>query len=584
MVPVDGGIRPTAAHGGSNAIGTRLTGTNYNDSDGGWEISLADSPAFSLAGAVEPTVTFWAWVDTEGSTYDGFNVRASSDGVTYNLANAIPAYPLTVFGQGAWGGRLSAQGWTLYRADLTPLAGQTATRLRVAFSADHSVNYAGVFIDDVRVENANQIQLAVSTSMLPNAGPTFPYSVTATRTGGSSAARWSILAGATNAAWLSIDPVTGVLSGTPLVANLGPVSLTLRISEPGNPSNFAERTLAFAVVQSATVSSLPITGMPATFTPGWGLSLNSGNLYFSVTDSTSSTSAGTTANRNGVGYVSASTGGAYTSVYDANQAGAALDPQVVFHNGANLYAFNGLFSSPRGTAGLYQITGPTAATALSTAASPYGSGSKYSWAANGSNFYITQFTPSPYDVLGANLNVSSSVAMTNVTNDGTYNGPYGVAATATKLYVFDGSYIATYALDMAMSPSVPMVDPMVPEQDLPLAAPCQAGTRTLVVMNSPMLPTKLYYTSWGQTSGSTTNATGRVCEVSLDANGYPTGVAQVTAGPTTSTVGSADGVATAATFQNITGMYFDIAGNRIFMLQKTNSVTAANYIRVLNLP
>ena len=56
---------------------------------------------------------------------------------------------------------------------------------------------------------------------------------------------WSITGG-TNHTWLSIDPMTGILSGTPTA--LGPVSIDIHIEEPTMPSNFADRTYNFNVV------------------------------------------------------------------------------------------------------------------------------------------------------------------------------------------------------------------------------------------------------------------------------------------------------------------------------------------------
>lgn len=65
--------------------------------------------------------------------------------------------------------------------------------------------------------------------------------------GGSSSVTWSIEPGGVNASWLSIDPATGVLSGTPTPAQAGCVSVTVRVQDPSSVSNYAEQTFTFNV-------------------------------------------------------------------------------------------------------------------------------------------------------------------------------------------------------------------------------------------------------------------------------------------------------------------------------------------------
>jgi bacillopeptidase F (M6 metalloprotease family) len=92
------------------------------------------------------------WIDTEGSTYDGANLKISTDGgATYTIVtNVTPAYSLTVNTEPAWGGHQASSGWQLVRADLTPYVGHDV-RLRVAFRSDGSGTYPGVYVDDVWV-------------------------------------------------------------------------------------------------------------------------------------------------------------------------------------------------------------------------------------------------------------------------------------------------------------------------------------------------------------------------------------------------------------------------------------------------
>jgi hypothetical protein len=73
------------------------------------------------------------WIDTEGSTFDGVNLKISTDGgMNYAIVDLVtPAYPLTIAGEPAWGGHQSGLGWQLMEADLSAYAGQVV-RLRFA--------------------------------------------------------------------------------------------------------------------------------------------------------------------------------------------------------------------------------------------------------------------------------------------------------------------------------------------------------------------------------------------------------------------------------------------------------------------
>ena len=147
-----------------------------------------------------------------------------------------PPYNETVDGQPAWVGDVTGGNWQFFSANLSAYAGQTSL-LRYSFRSDLSSTYAGVYIDNIAVSEANAVPLNISTTTLPSAPVGTAYSTTVERTGGTAAATWSIVGG-TNHGWLTIDPATGVLSGTPDAANAGPFSVTVRVDEPSLPSNF----------------------------------------------------------------------------------------------------------------------------------------------------------------------------------------------------------------------------------------------------------------------------------------------------------------------------------------------------------
>lgn len=239
-------VGPATAHGGSSCIATQIA-ANYHDNDD-YTSTNAQSPPIDLTTATAPVLSFWTWIYTEGETYDGFNVKVSTDGgTTFTVVNTVtPAYQLTVNGESAWGGDLSAQGWQNYLVDLAAYAGHQII-LRFSFRSDGSTNHPGVYIDDVSVAEPSAIPLDITTVNLPDAVAGSPYSTTVSRSGGSSAATWS-MTGGTNNSWLTIDPMSGTLTGTPVAANLGPVTVNLQVSEPGVPGNVATKTLNFNVV------------------------------------------------------------------------------------------------------------------------------------------------------------------------------------------------------------------------------------------------------------------------------------------------------------------------------------------------
>ena len=240
-------VGPGGAHGGTHLLATQLA-ANYSASltyDG----CTADA-TLDLTGATAPKLSFWVWLDTEGSSYDGFNVKVSTNGgATFTQVSTVtPAYNLTVAAQPAWGGHQSASGWRNYLADLTSFAGNSVV-LRFAFRSDGSGQYPGVYIDDVLVAEPSAVPLSITTSSLADGVADDAYAATLTRVGGSTQAAWSILGGI-NSGWLTVDPATGQLTGTPTAANAGPVTVTVEVQELAVPGNFATKTFSFDVLEA----------------------------------------------------------------------------------------------------------------------------------------------------------------------------------------------------------------------------------------------------------------------------------------------------------------------------------------------
>lgn len=243
-------VGPTTAHTGTGVIATKLH-SNYSTSQD-YEVAVADSPPVSLLTATDPRLSFWTWINTEGSIYDGFNLKVSTDGGTTftQVMTVSPAYDLTIESEDAWGGDQSDLGWQNFTADLSAYIGQQII-VRFAFTSDTAFTDPGVYIDDITISEAAAIPLSIATtSPLTDTFSTQPFSQPITKVGGSGASAWSIVAG-TNHGWLSIDPASGVLAGTPGAANIGPVSVTVHIEEPTLPTNFAEKVFTFNVIDIA---------------------------------------------------------------------------------------------------------------------------------------------------------------------------------------------------------------------------------------------------------------------------------------------------------------------------------------------
>ncbi len=66
---------PVTPHTGHGVIATSLSGLYANNES--YDSCTADSPVIDLTKAVNPAVFFWAWVDTEGGTYDGWNIKSA---------------------------------------------------------------------------------------------------------------------------------------------------------------------------------------------------------------------------------------------------------------------------------------------------------------------------------------------------------------------------------------------------------------------------------------------------------------------------------------------------------------------------
>lgn len=240
-------VGPLNAHIGTGVLATQVAGLYHVNQT--YAMTTANSPAIDLTMATNPMVSFWAWDHTEGGIFDGWNLKISVDGGQSfaQVANVTPPYNLTIAGQPAWGGDNSVAGWRNFMADLTAYAGKNAI-LQFAFRSDGATVYPGVYVDDVIVAEPLQIPMYITTgSALQDIYSGMDYSQPLAKLGGTANSVWSIVPGGQNAAWLTIDPMTGTLLGTPSPADVGQVKVTVHVEEPTLPSNYAEKTFSFHV-------------------------------------------------------------------------------------------------------------------------------------------------------------------------------------------------------------------------------------------------------------------------------------------------------------------------------------------------
>ncbi|MFI4879949.1 MAG: beta strand repeat-containing protein [Steroidobacterales bacterium] len=109
--------------------------------------------------------------------------------------------------------------------------------------------------------------LKITTTSLPGGQVGKSYFTTLSATGGTTPYTWSLPIG-TLPAGLSLDPVKGVISGTP-TATTSATSLTFRVVDTGAPAQTATATLTLTIAPAAlviTTSSLPNGRVGASYT------------------------------------------------------------------------------------------------------------------------------------------------------------------------------------------------------------------------------------------------------------------------------------------------------------------------------
>ncbi len=148
-VPTSG---PGAAYSGTKLWATNLAGNYSNNSNSTLTLPVLNGLA---SGA---KLEFWHWHYFEGTTtlYDGGNVKVSTNGGgSWTVITPVGGYTGTAYastpgvgGQPIFGRQ--SEGWARKEFDLSAYAGQNVI-LRLHFGSDGSLNYAGWYVDDIKV-------------------------------------------------------------------------------------------------------------------------------------------------------------------------------------------------------------------------------------------------------------------------------------------------------------------------------------------------------------------------------------------------------------------------------------------------
>ncbi len=170
---------PMDAHSGVNVWATKLAG-NYSASSN----SKLDLPPIIVPSShTYALLSFWQWYANE-SLYDGGNVKISTNGgATWTVLTPDIGYNGTakptnagIPNEACFTGTTTGNFWHQVVFNLTPYKGQSVM-IRLHFGSDSSVQYAGWYVDDLRIESLEDtfgpkfIVTTIPASTLNTVGP-----------------------------------------------------------------------------------------------------------------------------------------------------------------------------------------------------------------------------------------------------------------------------------------------------------------------------------------------------------------------------------------------------------------------------
>ena len=244
-------VGPQTAFDGPMCAGTNIDGNAPKSSEYDSPAGLY-SPVFHVPEDATPAVTVWAWCDLydSSSADEGWTIEYSIDGGQTWLAGSEPNPPFdrTIGGRNYWNESCGAD-WHVFTVMLPQAAGHDV-QIRIKAIFDHYSDKAGVYVDAVQAVDRTRIPLAFSTpTQLGMAVVGQQWTRTITVWGGSGNYSLTRVSG-TNDTWLTLDPDTGVLSGTPSESDVGSGSITIKAMDTSNPQNSTTATFTFSVLNA----------------------------------------------------------------------------------------------------------------------------------------------------------------------------------------------------------------------------------------------------------------------------------------------------------------------------------------------
>ena len=258
---------PESCWDGTKCLGT-VMGGDYSPGLT-YEGCTVTLPPVDLSGTTQPMLAFRHFYFTYPG--DGGIVQISTDGggTFQTLSNPQPAYPGTAGGRPAYSfeNYLVTPSWERVLVDLGDYVGETVILRFSFYSQDEGwMGEAGWYVDSVSLMEGQDLPWEIlgdtSLGLIPSA-QLFELSIEAR--GGTGDGVWSIEEGS-NHSWLEMGGSTGVLSGTPSSDQLGPGTVTVRVTQNGNPQNYTEETFQFEVIHALLTEGFD-NGTPA----GWTL-------------------------------------------------------------------------------------------------------------------------------------------------------------------------------------------------------------------------------------------------------------------------------------------------------------------------
>ena len=221
------------------AFTATVTATSISDSSKSATLQIRVSPLPAVTTSSLPAAT-------AGSNYN--QVLAESGGTspyTWSVTPALPPGFILVPTSGVIGGEPTGCSNTpcgSYTFTVTDTTGVSASTQPIPITVGPPAS-----------------PLTITPTTLPNATIGSPYSATMTATGGVPAYTWSLSG---NPSWLSINPATGVLSGTPTGTSGSTASFTVTVTDSQTPTHSTQSVGQSIVVVIGTLT-IANTSLPA---------------------------------------------------------------------------------------------------------------------------------------------------------------------------------------------------------------------------------------------------------------------------------------------------------------------------------